>query len=109
MYDENTLSTEIVYNPGDTLAVTIAPDDKIQQFLKVSRYSDFYEYYREKFTQFTHIHFDHWFRIELSEPIGEVQSEGPRLHLHGVIKLKTKLAVFNFCLQYCLAYFNMHV
>lgn len=93
MFDE-----KIVYNVGDRLSVTIAPDDKVQQFLKVNRLSEFYDYYKAKFEKLDSKNFNHWFRIELSEPIGEIQSEGPRLHLHGYVELKTRLGVFNWLL-----------
>lgn len=96
MYDEN--SHTCTYNIGDTLAVSINPDDKVQSFLSKDRVSNFYTYYKTKFDRMESKHFEHWFRIELSEPIGTVTSEGPRLHLHGVIKLKTRLGVYKWLL-----------
>lgn len=98
MYDEKTPSTQLTYNIGDILAITIAPDDKVQQFLSKTRVQDFHEYYSKKFEHFKPQHFNHWFRIEISEPIGEISNQGPRLHLHGVIELKTKYSVFTFLL-----------
>lgn len=91
-------STKCTYNTGDVLAITIAPDDKIQQFNKVNRVQEFLDYFASKLSKLQADHFDHWFRIELSEPIGQIQSEGPRLHLHGIIVLKSKLSVYKWLL-----------
>lgn len=94
MYDEIN-DSKTVYHQGDLLAVTIAPDDKVQGYLGKERYSNFVKYYSTKFERLSDPkEYDYWFRIELSEPIGEVKSEGPRLHLHGLVRLKTKNAVF---------------
>lgn len=85
----------LTYNAGDILSVTIAPEDKQQFFGKTNRVQLFHQLYHEQLTKlFDTKFFDYWFRIELSEPINEVKFDGPRLHLHGVIKLKDKLSVF---------------
>lgn len=85
----------LVYNAGDVLSVTIAPEDKLQFFGKQDRVTTFKQLYHDKVTRlFDTKYFDYWFRIELSEPINEVKFDGPRLHLHGVIKLKQKLSVY---------------
>lgn len=97
MYDEK---STITYRPGDKLSFTIAPDDKVQQFLKAQRVPEFYDYYKTKFDKLDTKHYSYWFRIEVSEPIGEIKSEGPRLHLHGILHLKTRYAVFNFLIQF---------
>lgn len=98
MYDEKS-THELTYKIGTVLAVSINPDDKVQQFLTKDRVSDFYTYYKSKFERMDPKHFDHWFRIEISEPIGTVTSEGPRLHLHGVIKLKTRIGVYKWLID----------
>lgn len=91
--------TQLTYNQGDILAVTIAPDDKIQQYHKANRVQEFLDYFASKFQQLESKNFNHWFRIELSEPIGEKISTMPRLHLHGIIHLKTKLSVYKWLLN----------
>lgn len=98
MYDEKSASdsSELKYREGDILAVSINPDDKLQCYLNKDRYNSFREYYSKKFDRLDNpTMYDYWFRIELSEPIGTVTGEGPRLHLHGIVILKTKMAVFN--------------
>lgn len=94
MYDEKTFQN--TYQKGDLLAVTICPDDKMQGFNTPTRYLDFKSYYCAKLNRLAEDGklFQYNFRLELSEPIGEVNGEGPRLHLHGVIKLPTNLSVF---------------
>lgn len=93
MFDENTHTC--VYNDGDLLAVTIAPDDTMQQYRKPKRYNEFVTFYSTKLNRLFGESklFDYWFRIEASEPIGQVQTDGPRLHLHGMVKLKKPLSV----------------
>lgn len=89
----------VKYNEGDTLSITIKPDDKLQgDFNKtggIERLLDFYNYYNTKLNRLMNPkHYTFWFRVELSEPIGEDVHNQPRFHLHGYIKLKTKHAVF---------------
>lgn len=94
MYNEKTFP--LTYQKGDLLAVTICPDDKMQGFNTPKRYQDFLAYYNTKFNRLFEDskQFQFYFRLELSEPIGEVSGEGPRLHFHGCIKLCTNLSVF---------------
>lgn len=95
LYDENP-SYENCYNANDFLAITIAPNDSHQYFNQPGRYIKFLEKYRNIFSKFpTYIHY--WFRSELSEPVGKtINTNGPRLHLHGMVHLKKKCSVFSF-------------
>lgn len=94
MYDEKK-AFQTTYHKGDILAITIKPDDKMQGFGTPRRYQDFVAYYHTKFNRLFEDskQFSFYFRLELSEPIGDVCTS-PRLHLHGVIKLHTNLSVF---------------
>lgn len=95
MLDEN-LEQCSKYNAGDLLAVTISPNDKIQCFHNSERYMKFHEFYTHKLKRlFTKHEIKYHFRIELSEPIGpKIDTQGPRLHLHGIIQLDEDKDVF---------------
>lgn len=93
MFDEK--SHACVYNTGDVLAITIAPNDSVQHYRNAKRYQQFLTYYSQKLNRlFETKYFSYWFRVEASEPIGQVQTEGPRLHLHGLLHMKKNLSVF---------------
>lgn len=102
MYDE-----KIKYNDGDILAVTIKPDDYLQgEHLKQSasaRIMEFYQFYSQKLSRLMQnkqqCHYDYWFRIEISEPIGENVCAVPRMHLHGIIRLNTRYSVMTWLLE----------
>lgn len=86
---------DLFYEKDKWYAITIAPDDRLQWFKDKKRYNHFYEYYRKLLIDlFDAKHYEYYFRIEASEPRGEIQSSGPRLHLHGYLKMKSKSAVF---------------
>lgn len=87
MLDEKTHTS--VYNSGDLLAITIAPNDKIQSYQSAERFVKFHDFYETKLKRiFTKHEIPFHFRIELSEPIGKkIDTQGPRLHLHGIIQL----------------------
>lgn len=95
------------YNPGDLLAVTIKPDDKIQGSFNVeppsARMLSFNQYYHEKLARLmgpkdSHP-FDYWFRLEISEPIGDDVYTNPRMHLHGVVRINSKYGVFKWLMD----------
>lgn len=95
LFDENP-KDECCYNANDFLAITIAPEDSVQYFNIQGRYTKFYEKYQNIFSKLPRT-INYWFRIELSEPIGKtINTHGPRLHLHGIMHLKNKAAVFSF-------------
>lgn len=92
MFDEK--SHTCVYNKGDVLAITIAPDDQLQYFRNPKRYMQFIGVYSSKLQRlFEPKYFAYWFRVEASEPIGQIQTEGPRLHLHGLLHMKKNISV----------------
>lgn len=82
-------------------AITIKPDDKHQYFGKVDRLQKFRSHVHEAFLFLTGYHIDYTFNIELSEPkTNEKWSKnGPRLHLHGIIRFKSTLSIKNFLLH----------
>lgn len=86
---------ELTYRKGQSLAVTIQPDDSMQGFNSPKRYQDFINYYSVKLDRLfaEKKNFTFYFRIELSEPIKSVTAP-PRLHLHGVVNLLTNMSVF---------------
>lgn len=91
---------ECVYNTGDILAITIAPDNTCQRYCHKNRYPLFYQEYIDLTTKiFPPKLFEYEFRIELSEPVGKEVKNGPRLHLHGYVKLNKKASVFHFLLN----------
>lgn len=85
----------INYNIGDLLAVTIAPDDQHQFVNKPDRYQSYAEYMFAKCCRIfaDTEQFDFWMKTEISEPIGQTIKTYPRLHNHGMVRLKTKKAV----------------
>lgn len=92
MFDEKTHTC--VYNTGDVLAITIAPDDSLQYYRNGKRYQQFLTMYSNKLQRlFDPKYYSYWFRIEASEPIGQVQTDGPRLHIHGILHMKKNISV----------------
>lgn len=85
------------YNKGDILAVTISPDDKHQWATHTKRYEMFVQYFEPILDKLLS-GFNHYFTIELSEPIGDTIKTYPRLHLHGIIHLSKPIHVFKFLL-----------
>lgn len=106
MLDENE-SGCCKYEMGHILSVTIAPDDHMQgDFIKQKpseRIMEFYQLYSQKMDRIMNVndrsHFDYWFRVEISEPIGNQVLFPPRLHLHGIIRLNTRYSVLMFLLN----------
>lgn len=101
MLDDEFPTKTPTYNMGDVLAITISPDDHRQYYYNKRRYELFVEYYRTRlFDTLNSSLYDWYFTIELSEPIGKnISTKGPRLHLHGILKLKKRLAVHKFLLE----------
>lgn len=105
MLDEN--DPCVKYNEGDILSITVAPDDHLQgDFIKQKpseRIMEFYQFYSQKMDRLMNVndrsHFDYWFRVEISEPIGNQVLFPPRLHLHGIIRLNTRYSVLMFLLN----------
>lgn len=90
-----TPDTSLTYTESTLYSVTIQPNDQYQFFRTPERYSKFHELYDSKFKRlFQKFKIRYQFRIELSEPIGDIDTNGPRLHLHGLLELKTTSHVF---------------
>lgn len=86
-----------VYKAGDLLTFTINPQDTFQYFGAENRFNKFRHNMHQKFLDiFDQDLIPYWSKIELSEPVNEIKYPGPRLHLHGFIKLKTEESVFKF-------------
>lgn len=83
-----------VYKEGDLLALTVAPRDERQCYGQTHRGTRFYNKYKTFFAS-DELELRYWIRMEISEPIGIVKTKGPRLHLHGIVHLPTKVAVIN--------------
>lgn len=92
----NDESLDLFYVKGKEYAITIQPDDKVQFYGEDQRLHEFYEYYRHKLERLMCDvnDFNYWFQIEYSEPHGSVTGMGPRLHLHGIIYLKSRKSVW---------------
>lgn len=101
MLDDEFPSKTPTYNVGDVLAITISPDDHLQYYYNKRRYELFVEYYNKRiFNTLKATLYDWYFSVELSEPIGKnINTKGPRLHLHGILKLKKRLSVFKYLLE----------
>ena len=88
---------ECFYKKKQLYAVTISPDDKHQFFYKSDRLKKFINLYNELTVDLKTIYkIDYYFKVELSEPRGEISSQGPRLHLHGWIYMPYEHSVFKF-------------
>lgn len=101
--------TKRTYHKGDCLTFTLNPDDTHQHFCQDRRLNNFYKQFRDAFQEIfkDSDRFAYWVKIEISEPIGAMAGNGPRLHLHGFIKLHTNYAVCSFltnCLPELLHY-----
>lgn len=93
----------LVYKDQGIYSITVKPDDHMQ-FLKnttaVSRLFEFHQFYSTKFQRiFDSKHYEYHCRVEISEPIGDDICNPPRLHLHGIFKLKTRYSVIEFLLM----------
>ena len=82
-------------------AVTINPDDKHQYFGKADRLQLFRTTCHNGLLFLRSIHVDYHLYIELSEPKNNSQGSknGPRLHLHGILKFRSTLSIKNFLLH----------
>jgi len=90
-----TPDVSLTYNANDVLAISINPNDQWQYFRDSARYQKFHELYEAKFKRlFSKTKIPYQFNIEISEPIGTIDTSGPRLHLHGFIKLPKNHHVF---------------
>lgn len=96
MLEKNTHTC--TYNKGDVLAFSFNPNDKHQWSSHPKRYEQFVQYY-EPLIEKLFDTFNHYFTIELSEPIGEMITNFPRLHFHGIIHLSKPIHVFKFLLN----------
>ena len=90
---------EVKYNKNTPYAITIQPDDKHQYFRSPTRMDKFKNYINEFLLSLPTVKIDYYFVIELSEPIGTVTSQGPRLHAHGVIYMNSNHSVYKFLLD----------
>lgn len=80
-------------------AITIAPDDNKQFFGKINRYNLFLNYINELFIHYKPIGIHYKLYIELSEPKNAGHnSNGPRLHCHGVLKFFSNKSITKFLL-----------
>lgn len=87
-------SNKIFYEKG-LYSVTVNPDDKHQYFGKPNRLELFRNFINEAFLAWPEYGITYYFTIELSEPKDNTKygEHGPRLHLHGIVKLCSKNAV----------------
>lgn len=80
---------ELYYRTGVWYSVTICPDDQHQWFGKEDRLKRFTDYVNAYLLDAINSTTQYIFFIELSEPYGKfMNSLGPRLHLHGKIKIR---------------------
>lgn len=87
------MGEKFIYRDDVLYAITIKPDNSLQFFNKPNRLAKFRNIYYEKFLNY-HRYMDYVFNLEISHPIGDIKSEGPRLHLHGLFKFKSNKAIF---------------
>lgn len=82
-------------------AITINPDDKHQYFGKKDRLKLFRDFLHAQLLQLSEWHIDYSLCLELSEPKNnsKFSKNGPRLHVHGIIRFKATLSIKNFLLM----------
>jgi len=86
-----------IYNAGNLLSFTLNPSDDAQCYGSENRFNNFRNKMHQKFMDILDSDLcPYWARVELSEPVNEIKYPGPRLHLHGFIKLRTEESVFKF-------------
>ncbi len=79
-------------------SVTLNPIDKHQFCHKVDRYDKFHQFMYE---QLSYLKCTYEFFIEISEPRGmHIKGYmGPRLHLHGKVRFKSRVEIAHFLLR----------
>lgn len=82
-------------------AVTINPSDKHQYFGKNDRLKLFRNFLHEQLLQLSQWKIGYALCLELSEPKSNSQcsKNGPRLHVHGIIRFTSTLSIKNFLLM----------
>lgn len=107
LYLDDTYDSEerdgVKYKDGHWYSLTIKPDDKFQCTSDITAYArilTFYQLYSAKMERlFPAKHFEYYFRIEISEPIGRDVCTPPRLHLHGKVFIKDRFGVLHWLLM----------
>lgn len=95
--DEIPKKPSVFYIPKVWYAITIAPTDKYQFAGKELRMTRFKNFINEQLMVWTKYKIQYHFNMELSEPkLIKSNSIGPRLHLHGMIRFKCRMAVLKF-------------
>jgi len=92
-------TAHIVYKKG-WYSMSINPDDQHQYFGKDDRLEKFRNYLHANLLFLKNWHIDYCFHLELSEPTSNEKSKnGPRLHVHGIIRFRSTLSIKNFLLH----------
>lgn len=81
------------YEVDKPYAITIAPDNNKQFYRSPQRLTKFRTYMYELLLPLTCLY---KFHIEISEPIGDISGQGPRLHAHGIITFRKKKEISEF-------------
>lgn len=93
---------KVFFAKGEEYSITICPKDTLQFFGKEKRMEKFIDVINEVFLTFSAHRIDYILFTELSEPKKTTLSQspnGPRLHLHGVIRFRYNLSIKWFLLQ----------
>jgi len=76
-------------------SITINPSDKYQYYGKITRLQLFKSFMHEQILHWKSRGITYTLWIEVSEPLNKTVN-GPRLHLHGIIRFHSGKAVLNF-------------
>lgn len=94
----DTIDKKITYAPHRLYSFTINADDSHQYFAHSQRLDKCRTYYFEKLMEGLNPYADYVAYFELSEPIGNITSEGPRAHIHGTFILRSNKLTRQFLL-----------
>lgn len=95
---ENPSDRKLFYVPNKWYSFTLNPSDEYQYFGKPDRLKRFKDLIYETILQSLNQVSYYRYNLELSEPRGNIQGMGPRLHIHGRFILKSNKCTRDFLL-----------
>lgn len=78
------------YEAKKWYAITIAPDDNLQWFLRPERCRKSFNLFNERLLNYSKLDIEYCLWQELSEPIVGKRIAGTRIHYHGIIRFRSE-------------------